>query len=535
MAKNIYVRDSSEFELSTTTLWTLYNGGSLGKETKGPKIDRATGFLQRLAQTTIWKMNDNAKCKEYIASLIKGSSKLDSFVCVPAPLLLDTVEDRITTTSDEVKESWIEVKEYLENRVANGTKHFIIDGQNRLFESIIPFFDNDISLTDSHSLTFVVDGKDYDAKGRKYEDLPDDIQEYIKNIKVPYVTGIRGDLEQFCNTLIWKNEGVAWDDWQKMVTKNWFTKYLRQIREISDKDKTDPLISNVLGKIAGKDYEYERNGWDRIVSELFMWMVRGVQSTNLDEAKLFFEGNYKVSKIQVDSLKKYLKEFSQAYSNVNPGAQGGGVAVSGVRGAKGITNTELRNYIYLRYALDNPKKDIFEGVSVPSWEILAAVKFACTYKKYNSMLMGKAEHFGELPNRTYAEKKVGGRRLSGRTPGSYAYVNSKTDKSSIKGRLEILFSVLAGRKEESIHVFEELTKQNVIVASSSDNTPSMAEIHEDNPFTADGDKIDIVNYDDTSLFDIGHVTPRSQGGSNQDVVLQKVSQNRKLQDNPIPT
>ena len=59
-----------------------------------------------------------------------------------------------------------------------------------------------------------------------------------------------------------------------MVTKNWFTKYLRQIREISDRDTTDPRISNLLGKIAGKDYVYERNGWDRIVSELLMWMVK---------------------------------------------------------------------------------------------------------------------------------------------------------------------------------------------------------------------------------------------------------------------
>ena len=62
----------------------------------------------------------------------------------------------------------------------------------------------------------------------------------------------------------------------------------------------------------------------------------------------------------------------------------------------------------------------------------------------------------------------------------------------------------------------------------------MAKIHADHPYTPDGDYIDIMNYDDSELFDIGHVNPKSKGGSNEDVVLQKKSPNRKLQDNPIP-
>ena len=43
-----------------------------------------------------------------------------------------------------------------------------------------------------------------------------------------------------------------------------------------------------------------------------------------------------------------------------------------------------------------------------------------------------------------------------------------------------------------------------------------------------------ADHDNTNLFDIGHVNPKSKGGSNEDVVLQKKSPNRKLQDNPIP-
>lgn len=521
---SIYVRNSSEFKLHTTSLGLLYDSGSKGKDTKGSKIDRATGFLQRLAQRTIWKSNDHAKCKEYICSLIKGSNLLDSFVVVPADLLLTTVESRIETSVDEIKEAWVEVKEYLKERVDKGTTQFIIDGQNRLFESIIPFFNNEIRLPTNQSLTFVMDGKEYDCRSKTFQDLPTEIQNWIKEIKIPIVQGTRGDLEQFCDTLIWKNEGVAWDDWQKMVTKNWFTKYLRQIRKLSDKDAADPRIVNLLGKIAGKDYQYDNNGWDRIISELLMWMVRGVQVSKLDEVKLFFEGNYKVSQTQIDSLSRYLKEFSGAYqNNVKNGVDS--------EKARGITNTELRNYVYLRYAIDNPKRDTFEELSVPNWKINKGVAFAAAYKKYNHLLMTKPEQFGELGNRLFAQDGSG---LSGKNPGSYTFVNSIQKKAGILARLEILFSVLGGRKDQSRHVFKGLVDENIITVIPDDEIPSMAQIHEDNPFTADGDLVDIVDHDDTSLFDRGHVTPKSHGGSNKDVVLQKKSPNRKLQDNPIP-
>ena len=138
-----------------------------------------------------------------------------------------------------------------------------------------------------------------------------EVQNWIKEIKIPVVVGTRGDLEIFCDTLIWKNEGIAWDEWQKMVTKNWFTKYLRQIRKLSDKDTANPIITNLLSKIAGKAYEYDRNGWDRLISELLMWMVRGTEVIKLDEVKLFFKGNYTVSQQHLDNLEKYLKEFGQ--------------------------------------------------------------------------------------------------------------------------------------------------------------------------------------------------------------------------------
>ena len=532
MVKNIYVRDSSEFTLNTTYLGYIYASGSVGVDSKASKIDRAAGFLQRLAQKTEWQFNDYAKCKEYLVSLIKGSNLLDSFVTVPANLLLSTVKDRISTTEGEVQKTWTEVGKFLEERIERGVNQFIIDGQNRLFESIIPFFDNKIRLSATQSIVFVLSDEngnveEFDAKGRYYKDLPVEIQAWIKNIKIPIVIGTRGDLERFCDTLIWKNEGIAWDAWQKMVTKNWFTPHLRKIRKLSDKDNSNPIVTKLLSKVAGKTYEYDRNGWDKLISELLAWMIRGTEVSKLDEFKAFFEGGYVASKQNLDNLEKYLKEFGEAYSDIFKNGA--------TENSKGITNTELKNYVYLRHALDNPKSDAFKGLSVPNWKIDKGVKFASIYKKYNGLLMKLPEQFGELPSRTYSTNKVDGRQLSAKTPGAYVTLCGQYDKPHIQGRLEILLSVLAGRKPETKHIFDTLIKENVIIVLATNTTPGMDEIHENNPYTADGEKIDVVDHDNTNLFDIGHVTPKSQGGSNQNVVLQDKSQNRKLQDNPIPS
>ena len=90
-----------------------------------------------------------------------------------------------------------------------------------------------------------------------------------------------------------------------MVTKNWFTKYLRQIREISDRDTTDPRISNLLGKTFLVKIMYMR---EMVGTELFQNFLCGwFDKFNPLVLKRisFFNGNYKVSQTQVDCLKRY--------------------------------------------------------------------------------------------------------------------------------------------------------------------------------------------------------------------------------------
>ena len=146
----VSVQDSTKFHLEPLSLKQLKLLGSPGITGIESQIDSASGFLQRLAQQEEWRKNDYARAKEYIHSLVKGSSVLDNFVLVPADLILKSAELRYEETVEEEKEDWKGVLEYIKERMSKGTEFFIIDGQNRLNESIIPFFENKLTFDNKY-------------------------------------------------------------------------------------------------------------------------------------------------------------------------------------------------------------------------------------------------------------------------------------------------------------------------------------------------------------------------------------------------
>ena len=119
--------------------------------------------------------------------------------------ILKSAELRYEETVEEEKEAWKGVLEYIKERMSKGTEFFIIDGQNRLNESIIPFFENKLTF-DNKSLVFIEkDGTKVHCAGKKFKDLSKDIQSYMEDIKIPLVVASSGDIAAFSKTLIWKN------------------------------------------------------------------------------------------------------------------------------------------------------------------------------------------------------------------------------------------------------------------------------------------------------------------------------------------
>ena len=161
--------------------------------------------------------------------------------------------------------------------------------------------------------------------------------------------------------LFGKMKVLQWDDWQKQITDKWYTKFRRQLSSIASKDEGDSFSIAALERISGAKYMYDVNGLDLIVAELFAWMMHTqVQPTKIDDLNSYFLGINVITETQVKSLKKYLKEFDSAYD------------------LKKITNVELRNYVMLRYVIDNPSKD-FKTLDVPPWKIQKGADFASIY------------------------------------------------------------------------------------------------------------------------------------------------------------
>ena len=508
----LIVESSTKFDIELMKLWDLYTLGSPGVVGESAEINSAQGFLQRLAQKMQWTKRDRARAKTYMRSLITGANVLDSFVIVPIKLIVNSVERNILDSDGEEKIAWEGVKAYVDKVKAEGAKFFIIDGQNRLFESIVPFFNSEFALGEE-SLVFK------DEKGNRssissltYNQICEQfstsgIDDYIKNIEVPVVSATSGDIEQLSNVLIWKNEGVSWDDWQKGITKNWYTKFRRQLSSVTCVDTGDEHSRNVFNRVTASKYSYDTNGHDLFTAELLIWMDSKRQMKDIETVKEYFQGVHVIKDSQVRKLKTYLKEMDQAYDNTT------------------LTNTEIRNYVMLRYAIDTRSE--FKTVNVPCWKVHKGVNFAGVFKVVNKNLMKTPRaSFEEKDNYAvystdYGEKPV-------KVPGSYMHNNANTDQKDLEGRLCILFRVLTDEKGMLGTLKDDLWKDNTITNYDTSAMPSIEEVYIANPKDNKGNKIPISKLKSKN-YDRGHIktSPRNRGGLNSSVQLENVRENRQ--------
>ena len=510
-AKQWCVENGTNFRIETVSLYTLYELGSFGKNGEEPEINSAKGFLQRLAQQLEWNRHDRRRAKAYLRSLAKGSGLLDAFVVVPTELLLNSVKNNMEDATGEELEAWKGVLSYVEERMSKGAKFFIIDGQNRLNESIIPFFNSEMPFASDSALVFLGDeGERVNVAGKKFGDLDEGIKEYLREIKIPFVTATAGDIEQFSNALIWKNEGIAWDDWQKKLLEKWYTKFRRQISSIASKDEGDYFSREALSRISGAKFAYDVNGYDLIVAQLLVWMDTHNQPKNVEDFASYFGGVKSISSAQVNALKRYLKEFNAVYDKVQ------------------VTNTELRNYVMLRYALDNPKK-FRSKLAIPNWNVKKGPNFAKVFSIINKKLMKKPEELGEEASYNIFRMK-GGLSSKSKKPGSYLYYNSESKPEFLVNRLVILFNVLTNVHGKTPYdVLDILHKQNTVVAMDTAKMPSLEELYLDNPNDSNGNAIPVSTLK-SSNFDRGHKVAKSKGGSNIDLVIQDIRENRQTQE-----
>ena len=310
----IRIKDSITFSHHKTSLWGLYKLGSKGTDGVQAQIGVRRGMLQRKLQQDEWRANDKLRVKDYLYSLIQGSAETDSFMIVPIELVLSSLKQKLTDAVDNSMEETIEdtIKD-VEQDKEEGVTLYILDGQNRLFEAIIPFFDNEVPLSPKRQIA-VNDktNKEISLAGKFFKNIPNDIQNFLKDLEVNIHFAKEGDIDTFIASLIAKNSGINWIEWQIMMVNNIFTKFRKQISMIIEDQL---IIDNVLSKINKAEYTERKDGYELFISELLIWMQTKTQpktgSVNMQSQFFKGEDGNVVSEKMVKSLKTYLREFAK--------------------------------------------------------------------------------------------------------------------------------------------------------------------------------------------------------------------------------
>ena len=495
---SIIIKESVEFESRTMTVTSLKDAVTKGDNDFNPLFSTVAGVLQRINQKEEWIKDNFKRSKEFMNCVITGAGALDNIIIVPIELVLKSLKIKAEIHTDIPKEVWDETIREVEYDQENGTKYYIIDGQNRLVNSIKGFYEDEYPLGDK--LCTAVDGdEEFYMNNKKYSELPKKYQKFIDNIKLSVVIAQKGDIDSFVDSLIAKNEGVSWETWMKVVTKQWFTLYRKDIKDIAD----NPQVKETLDKISGKDYSYDKNGHDLIVSELLIWMHTQQQVNKPSQHLPYFKGIEKIKSSCFEKLKKYILEFNKFY-----------------RKTKTIQNVEFRNYVMLRYAIDNRHE--FKHIAIPSIKVKMAVDFVGAYKIYNEVLKndpkGKKRYI--LPN---------GNKSIMKEPGYYPWACSEYGKSFLDQRIKLLSKMFIDDKVK--------LEQEGIIESLEDNMsmPSLEEIYHNNPVEVSlGTKLRPSEVS-SEMFDRGHLVAKNNDGKNniENLAIHKKSHNRSIKDTDL--
>lgn len=495
---SITIKESVEFETHTMTVLKLKNAVTKGNDDFNALFSTVAGVLQRINQKDEWIKDNFKRSKEFMNCVITGAGALDNIIIVPIHLVVNSLKIKAKIHTDIPKEVWDETIRTVEYDQENGTKYYIIDGQNRLVNSIKGFYEDEYPLGDK--LCTAVDGdEEYYLNSKKYSELPKKYQKFIDNIKLSVVVAQKGDIDSFVDSLIAKNEGVSWETWMKVVTKQWFTLYRKDIKDITD----NPQVKEALNKISGKEYSYDKNGHDLIISELLIWMHTQQQVNKPSQHLPYFEGIEKIKSSCFYKLKKYILEFNKGY-----------------RKTKTVQNVEFRNYIMLRYAIDNRHE--FKHIATPSIKVKMVVDFVREYSIYNKVLQKdpKGKKTTILPN---------GKKSIMKVPNYYPWACSEFGKSFLDQRIKLLSKMFIKNKNS--------LEQLGIIESLEDNIsmPLIEEIYQNNPVEVSvGEKLRPSEVS-SEFFDRGHLVAKNNGGKNniENLAIHEKSHNRSIQDTDL--
>lgn len=253
------------------TVWDFYLKANQGKITVMPT------WLQRLKQSKKWSKDKGAKKKSFLRSFFGGNNFLTPFFVVRIEVLYDYIKESFDATEEKyLKLVYKDMLGHLEEEISKGAEYVLLDGQNRLFEAIVPFFNSELKNNQFERPFTIFKGETPEnLNSFKFCDLDEETKDVFKNTQILLAEGESGSIQDYVKSIVDLNNGVPWSEIESAIIQPTALNYLIN-RDTYLNAFFQALFGNDIlsGNISGLtgSYELEKKGDCRFIAELVYYI-----------------------------------------------------------------------------------------------------------------------------------------------------------------------------------------------------------------------------------------------------------------------
>lgn len=475
--------------------------GNLYQMASDRKIVVVDEWLQRLQQSKKWQAKNGAKTKSFLYSFFTGSSDITPFYFIEIGLLIQYVESEIEKETDDIRKIvFQDLLEKLLHDQSNNAEYVLLDGQNRLFEGIVPFFQGTLKNNSyKRPFHFFDDEKNEWVKYNDFKytniDLPQEVKDIFYNTRIVIAQGVAGSIDSYVDSIVDMNNGEPWTLFESTIIRPKALCYL-----INKDIFRDPIIQALFGndELEGSicdmsgTYEIQKKGDARMIAELVYGLghnfTSGLGSEETVSNMLLDSDNHFV--MAYDKVKKYLDFISKTLKCLINAKNG--------NTKKPLDKNALRNLIMLFDMMVNPSNCYYRNCPIK-------VRSLDEIKQPFTIIEQFIRWHDEKNDKKVTPQDFG--KNDKPKPDTYAFNNRGTNKDNIDERLHFINEWVANNAEDWV-------AKSYIMSDSVDYRDYKIILQKENgykdKYTKGNSKFGLRDN-----LHIDHVKPRKSGGTNE--------------------
>jgi hypothetical protein len=379
-----------------------------------------SNLLQRPLLDKKWTGRNFSKAKEYIVSIFKNSSKLDSFSIIPCDVVSRTLQNKLNEESDkDSKKAYKLALKIINELIEEKAEYICLDGQSRLFLSIIKYIDGEFKLNELKGISLPaleIDGERSDILQTKlFTELPPDVRDFFfEKVHTIHTVTSAPTLKDVINALITKNKSESWVWFQMGFQQNRFSKFVIDLV----KSTTSLFEKTWETKITDNRLLAEVNGHHLFLSNTYYYIKNGLWPNKSQISDLLTSDTSK----SVDSITKKVQEYFKELSDVCDSKQ--------------LTHPFMINYVLLRAKMDGYKNISLDHLTIPkSYNIKDTKSFVNNFWQIHTTISGTPKKPHEASyisiNGKWEKNNIG-----------YKHLCTSQNTDSINARMVILLNYI---------------------------------------------------------------------------------------------